>query len=184
MKQKVLFIGASTGGPSLIKELLSQIKSLSTTIIIAQHMKEEVLEYYIKDLQESLSVKVCATPTQTNFQNPCIIVCAHSAIIEKRGSHYLFTTERNEQMYTPDINKLFNSFVPYTKSFECKVLIMTGIGRDGVEGALNLKKSGALLYAQDEKTSPVFGMPKALIESGKVDEIKSFAALKTLFKAL
>ena len=61
---------------------------------------------------------------------------------------------------------------------------MTGIGRDGVDGAKNLKTKGAFIFAQDEKSSPVFGMPKAAIESGIVSEIKTLQEIKECFRGL
>lgn len=178
MKKNILLIGASTGGPFQIKDILSSIDTLSFTVIIVQHMREEVLPFFIKDLQETLPVKVQTTPLKTSFNTPSIIVCSESSVLTKSYGNYEILTDKNGQMYTPDINKLFNSFAQFADDFNIKVLIMTGIGRDGVDGAKNLKTKGALIYAQDEKSCPVFGMPKALIESGIVDEIKTIQDIK------
>jgi len=184
LKKKVLLVGASTGGPSQIKELLASISSLSCTVVIVQHMREEVLPFFIKDLKDSLNVKVQTTPLTTSFTEPSIIVCSQSSILEKNYGTFNITTNKTNQNYTPDINKLFNSFVAYADEFEIKVLIMTGIGRDGVDGAKNLKHKGAKITVQDENSSPVFGMPKAAIESGIVDEIRSLDEIKECFKGL
>jgi len=178
LRNKILLIGASTGGPSQIKEILSSINNLSFTVIIVQHMKEEVLPFFIKDLQDTLHVKVQTTPLQTTFKTPSIIVCSQSSTLKKNYGTYEIVTDKEEQIYTPDINKLFNSFVHYIDDFDLRVLIMTGIGSDGVSGAINLKDKGALIFAQDEKSCPVFGMPKAAIESGIVDEIKTIEDIK------
>ena len=70
------------------------------------------------------------------------------------------------------------------EDFDIKVIIMTGIGSDGVNGAISLKSKGAKIYAQDEKSSPVYGMPKAALESGIVDEVKSFEDIKRCFRGL
>jgi len=184
LKKKVLLVGASTGGPSQIKELLSSISSLTCSIIIVQHMKEEVLPFFIKDLQDSLHVKVQTTPLTTSFDEPSIIVCSESSVLKKNFGTFQIVTDKDNQNYTPDINKIFNSFVAHASEFELKVLIMTGIGRDGVDGAKNLKNKGAKIFAQDEKSSPVFGMPKAAIESGIVDEVKSLEQIKECFRGL
>jgi len=184
LKKKVLLVGASTGGPSQIKELLSSISSLSCTVVIVQHMREEVLPFFIKDLQDSLHVKVQTTPLTTSFDEPSIIVCSESSTLKKNFGTFEIVTDKANQNYTPDINKLFNSFVAHASEFDMKVLIMTGIGRDGVDGATNLKSRGAKIIAQDEKTSPVFGMPKAAIESGIVDEVKSLDEIKNCFRSL
>ena len=180
-------MGASTGGPSLIKEMLQEIKSLSSTVIIIQHMKEEVLEFFIKDIKESLHVKkikVQATPLVTSFDEPSVIICSQSCKLQKKYLKYELITDTKEQVYTPDIDKLFNSFTPYVKDFDLSVLIMTGIGSDGVLGARNLKQKGVKIIAQDEKSSPVYGMPRVAVESEIVDEIKSFDNIKVYFRDL
>ena len=177
-------MGASTGGPSIIKELLCSIDSLNSTIVIAQHMKEEVLPFFIKDLQESLKIRVKPTPTYENFNEASIVVCSCSSIIKESRGTYLFESNKSHQYYTPDINQLFKSFVPLTSKFDISVLLMTGIGSDGVDGAQELKKQGATIFAQDEESSPVYGMPKAAYERGIVDKIMSFDSIKYYFKGL
>jgi len=62
------------------------------------------------------------------------------------------------------------------------IIILTGIGSDGANGAKNLKRYGCKIIAQDEKTSPVYGMPKAVVEMGITDEIKSFQEIKNYMK--
>lgn len=184
MRKKILLVGASTGGPSIIKELLSSINTLNSTIVIAQHMKEEVLPFFIKDMQESLHIKVKPTPTYENFHEPSIIICSCSSIISVKDNGYIFETCKSEQYYTPDINHLFKSFVPLTSVFDISALIMTGIGSDGVDGAEELKNSGATIYAQDEASSPVYGMPKAAYERGIVDKTMNLDDLKLYLQGL
>jgi len=185
LKHKVLLIGASTGGPSQIKELLCSLKSLSsTTIIIVQHMREEVLPFFIKDLEDSLKLKIQTTPLETNFSSPSVIVCSESSVIVKKSGSYFIKTDKENQNYTPDINKLFSSFSEFPNEFDFSVIIMTGIGSDGVDGAEMLKKRGAKIFAQDEASSPVYGMPKAAYERGIVDSVKSLDEIKSYLKGL
>lgn len=184
MKHKVLLVGASTGGPAQIKDMLSSITSLSCTIIVAQHMKEEVLPFFINDLKESLSINVHSTPLRINLEEPSVIICAGSCVVQKIASGYEIIHDAIDQQYTPDINKLLNSFTSFSSDFDVRVLIMTGIGSDGVDGAKALKANGATVFAQDEKSSPVFGMPRVAIESGIVDDIKSLDEIKEYFKGL
>lgn len=184
MKHKVLLVGASTGGPAQIKEILSSITSLSCTVIIAQHMREEILPFFINDLKESLSIKVLSTPLKTNLDEPSVIICAQTCVLQETASGYEIVNDAKNQHYTPDINKLFNSFVNFSSDFDLRVLIMTGIGSDGVDGAKNLKSHGAKVFAQNEKSSPVYGMPRVAIESGIVDEIQTFDEIKECFRSL
>ena len=147
-------------------------------------MKEEVLPFFIKDLKDSLKIKVQTTPVSTDFSEPSVIVCSESSSIEKNHDTYNIKTDKTGQMYTPDINKLLNSFVSVSYEFDINVLIMTGIGSDGIEGAKNLKQHNAKIFAQDEKSSPVYGMPKAAVEAGIVDKVKSFDDIKACFRGL
>ncbi len=182
MKKKLILIGASTGGPSQIKKILSNITSLSSIVVIVQHMKEEVLPFFIKDLQNSVNAKVLATPLKTSLNEPCIIVCSQSCVLVKKGYGYEIQTDTTQQKYTPDINKLFNSFASLGNDFDIKVLIMTGIGADGVDGAKQLKQNGAYIISQDEKSCAVYGMPRVAKESGIVDEVKTLIQITTWFK--
>lgn len=177
MSHKLIVIGASTGGPSQIKEILSSLHSLSYTLVIVQHMKEEVLPFYIKDLEETLDVSVESTPCIIS-KKPSVIVCSQSCVVVKKYANFELVTQTMGQYYTPDINKLLHSFIPYTREFDLEVIIMTGIGRDGVDSAKKLKKLDVKVIAQDEKSSPVYGMPKAAYESKIVDEVKSLDEIK------
>lgn len=147
-------------------------------------MKEEVLPFFIKDLSDSLKLKVQTTPLNVNFDEPSVVVCSESSILEKIHGTYSIKADKSNQCYTPDINKLFNSFTAYANNFDLNVLIMTGIGSDGVDGAKNLKLKGAKIFAQDENSSPVYGMPKAAFELGIVDEVKSLEEIKDYFRNL
>jgi len=184
VKQKVVLLGASTGGPSQIKELLKEIQNLSSIIIINQHMKEEVLPFFIKDIHTTCRFTLETTPLCFSMNQPAIIICSHSSVIKKDGTNYLIKTECEQQQYTPDINQFFHSFAAYAEAFDVDVIIMTGIGSDGVLGAATLKKCGAKVIAQDASSAPVYGMPKAAFELGIVDEVMSLERLKEYFRSL
>jgi two-component system chemotaxis response regulator CheB len=146
-------------------------------------MKEEVLPFFIEDLQESLNISILKTPSILPSK-PSVVVCSHTSTLHKEKNLFSLLTNTSEQNYTPDINKLFNSFVPYVNEFDIHILIMTGIGRDGIEATKRLKERGAFVIAQDEDTSPVFGMPKAAIEEGVVDQVKSLSQIKQYMREL
>ena len=185
MKHKILLLGASTGGPSQIKEILSEITSLSSTVIIVQHMKEEVLPLYIKDLSESTRVEIQTTPLVIDFSKPSVIVCSgSSSLIKNSDGVFEIVSDKENQNYTPDINKFFKSFEIYANEFDISIVIMTGIGRDGVDGAITLKQKGARVVAQDEDSCAVYGMPKAAQESGIVDSVKTLDEIKKCFRNL
>lgn len=82
------------------------------------------------------------------------------------------------------INIFFNSFANLVHEFDLEVLIMTGIGSDGVDGAKLLQSKGAKIFGQDECSSLVYGMPRVAKESGIVDEVKSLDVIKEYFRVL
>jgi len=184
LKPKVLLIGASTGGPLLIKELLLSLTSLNYTIVIAQHMKEEVLPFYIDDLKGSVKFCVKSTPITSTFMGGDIIVCSKSTTVQKECNKFKFVTDTANQIYTPDINKLFNSFLPYANELDISIIILSGIGSDGVNGSKNLKQYSSKIIAQDEKDCAVYGMPKAMVEMGIVDEIRTIDEIKNYMREL
>ena len=182
MKKKIVLVGASTGGPTLIKKILTSIDRLSHTIIIAQHMREEVLPLFIKELDEASHIDVFSTPHTLDLSKPAVYICSESSVLEKLNNELYFKKDSTNQKFTPDIDKLFLSFVPFIKELDIKVIIMTGMGRDGVDGAKILKDIGATIVAQDEMSSPLYGMPRAAVEEGIVDEIKSFDEIQKLLQ--
>ena len=184
LKKKVILLGASTGGPSQIKEMLSAIKILTCSIVVVQHMQENILPFFIKDLQENLPHRVDSTPVESLFEEPSIIICSSSSILKKTAHKYNMIANSAGQIYTPDINKLFKSFVPYINDFEIQIIIMTGIGDDGVAGAVELKKLGAKIIVEHEKSCPVYGMPRVAVEKKIVDEVKTIEELVEYFKEL
>jgi len=147
-------------------------------------MKEDVLPFFIKDIQDSTKVKVHTTPLKDIFQWPSIIICAGSSTLRQVGYAFDIVHEDTNQHYTPDINKFFSSFSMYSSDFNVQVYILSGIGNDGVRGASLLKSNGAKVIAESEKSSAVFGMPRAAIELGIVEEIKSLAQIVDYFKEL
>ena len=147
-------------------------------------MQEDILASFIKDLGFSVSSKLMATPCVHDFKEPAIIVCSHSSIVKKNRNAYEFVTDFDNQRYTPDIDKLFNSFTSLTNDFEITALVMTGIGDDGLIGCRNLKKLGATIFGQDEKSCAVYGMPRAVRIEGLVDKVMNIEQMIEYVKGL
>ncbi len=105
-------------------------------------MKEDILPFFIDDLKNTTQICVKDTPTTSSLDCGEVIVCSKSSKIVKDGTCFRFETDSKTQFYTPDINQLLNSFLPYADEFDMTVIILTGIGCDGVDGAKNLKKFG------------------------------------------
>ena len=184
MKKKIVLVGASTGGPTLIKKILTSMNFLSYSIVIAQHMKEEVLPQFIKELKQSSSINVLSAPQFLDLDKSAVYICSTSSVLSHEGHQYQLKKDTQNQKFTPDIDKLFSSFVEYASLFDLYVIIMTGMGSDGIAGAKALKDVGATIIAQDKVSSPLYGMPRVAFEEGIVDEVKSFDEIQEFLKNL
>lgn len=174
IKKKILFLGLSTGGPSHIKKLLSSFVKLNSTIIIAQHMKENVLPFFLKDLKESYPYEISGTPSHIQTNSPKVVLCTHtSKILIEEINSIKIVTSKDKSYYTPDINTLFLSATKLCNEYDVCAILLTGIGFDGTDGLKALKEHGAYTIAESEKSAPVFGMPRSAIESDAVQSVKS-----------
>jgi two-component system chemotaxis response regulator CheB len=168
-----VLIGASTGAPSQIKSLITNLSTLRFTLIILQHMKVDVLPFYMKDLQSISKFAIYSSPIYTDFVNPSIVVIKKSAKVEYDNGRYGIIEDESTQRYTPDIDQFFNSFTPYAKDFDLHIIILSGIGDDGISGALALKNEGAQIIAADAKSCAVYGMPRVAVERGVAHSVMS-----------
>jgi len=172
MKEKVLLLGLSTGGPAHLNQILSNVSRLKAHVIVAQHMKEDVISFFINDLSSSFSHLLFeSTPTILSHKKK-IAVCASCSYISKANSRDIHVECKDEQgKFTPDINQLFLSSVKLCKYYRVYAAILTGIGDDGVKGLMELKKSGAVTVAESSESAPVYGMPRCAVESGAADHV-------------
>lgn len=173
--EKVLIIGASTGGTEAIKELLSQLPADSPGILIAQHMPEMFTRSFAERLDRicpRLSV-VEARGGERVLPGHAFIAPGHSHLLLKRsGANYI--TELNQDppvnRHRPSVDVLFRS-AARSAGVNAIGVILTGMGKDGGAGMLEMKRAGAYNFAQDENSCVVFGMPKVAIDMGGVDEV-------------
>lgn len=165
--KKTILIGASTGGPKVISNILETLPSkIDGKIIIVQHLDKQFTQGMIEWL--------------SNYTNIPIIIAEHGLRINdnfiylvggnehyKINHNWQFEIVENAigQHYVPSINILFQSFA---ENYENNGLafILTGMGSDGAHGLMSLKKKGWKTFAQDEYSSVVYGMPKAAYEIG------------------
>lgn len=173
--EKVLIIGASTGGTEAIKELLSQLPADSPGILIAQHMPEMFTRSFAERLDRicpRLSV-IEARGGERVLPGHAFIAPGHSHLLLKRsGANYV--TELNQDppvnRHRPSVDVLFRS-AARSAGVNAIGVILTGMGKDGGAGMLEMKRAGAYNFAQDENSCVVFGMPKVAIDMGGVDEV-------------
>ncbi len=163
--KKLILIGASTGGPGHIQKIIKTIKDdFDATIVIAQHMQSSYLKSFAGQLNNNCKAEVLLSKDGLKMENKKIYILDECYKLEERYENLTLSRQSKPSNYSPSIDLLFNSLTPIVKKIKTMCIILTGIGSDGANGALNLANSGATCINESEKSSIVFGMPKAAQE--------------------
>jgi two-component system chemotaxis response regulator CheB len=145
-------------------------------------MKAEVIDFFLNDLKGSFDLEFSSTPVILSMARKRVVICGESAIVSNVSSSQIdIENSSNRGRYTPDIDQLFLSAVKLCKNFDVYASLMTGIGDDGVNGLLELKKNGAVTIAESEDSAPVFGMPRCAIEHNAANHIFNLDEMITFF---
>ncbi|MCX7770942.1 MAG: chemotaxis response regulator protein-glutamate methylesterase [Proteobacteria bacterium] len=171
---KIIAIGASTGGPQAIQKILTYFKEpLDVPILIAQHMPEGFTKVFAERLNRISPFNVYEATEGMLIENKNVYISPggyHMSVIKKEAKFYIkLVKKKDSDIYVPSVNHLFNSLVPYAE--RTIAIILTGMGSDGKEGAIKLKEAGAEIWAESQDTAIIFGMPKEVISAGIVDHI-------------
>lgn len=171
---KIIAVGASTGGTEAILELLKGTPFDSNGILIVQHMPEVFTRSFAERLDKICSITVReAADGDSVIRGRALIAPGNRHMELKRsGSRYYVSLNDTPHVnrHRPSVDVLFRSVAKYAGKNAIGV-IMTGMGSDGAAGMLEMRKANAYTIAQDEETSVVFGMPKEAIKLGAVNKV-------------
>ncbi len=166
---KVVVLGASTGGPLALTNVLSSLPNDLPPLLIVQHMPKPFTTYFAERLEKATSFEVREAAEGDRLSSDL-------ALLAPAGSHMTVTKRKRIHLHKgpvvynlrPTVDEMM---VSTAKVFGSKTIgvILTGMGSDGVKGMQSIKKYGGLNIAQDEETSVVYGMPKAAYDAGVVD---------------
>jgi two-component system chemotaxis response regulator CheB len=172
--EKLIIVGASTGGTEAIKNFLIQMPSDCPGILITQHMPEGFTKSFAARLNGLCKISVSESQGgERILPGHAYIAPGHSHLLLARsGANYVTELSDAEPVnrHRPSVDVLFRSAAKYAGKNAVGV-ILTGMGKDGAEGMLDMKNSGAYNFAQDEASCVVFGMPREAIAVGAVNEI-------------
>lgn len=174
--QKVVLIGASTGGPGEIQKIISALPKLqNSSVIVAQHMASEFIPSFVKRMQEFSKSPIYLAKDNLTFESSAIYFCDSTLEIVQNNFVYIFQKALNTNgfVYNPNINTIFNSFVALTTKFKIICVILTGIGDDALDACLNLHSKGVSIYTQTKEDAIVDGMPYRIRESIKDAKVQS-----------
>ena len=171
--EKLIIVGASTGGTEAVRELLTVMPADCPGILITQHMPEAFTKSFAKRLDALSTIKVKEAQDGERILPGHAYIAPGNAhlLVRRNGASYV--TELNQgppvNRHRPSVDVLFRSAANNVGSNALGV-ILTGMGKDGAAGMREMKQAGAYNIAQDEATCVVFGMPREAIALGSVDE--------------
>jgi two-component system chemotaxis response regulator CheB len=174
--KRLALIGASTGGPPAITQLLERLPAdLPLAVVVAQHMPPQFTKAFAERVNRSSSFEVAeATDGEVLAHGRALIAPGGQDLLVQRlggGLRVHLVPPQASRKYHPSVDALFTSaaaVVPTAVGVVAAVL--TGMGNDGQEGVVALKKAGALTLAESQRTSVIFGMPREAIKTGAVDK--------------
>jgi two-component system chemotaxis response regulator CheB len=173
--ERVVAVGASTGGTEALKALLEAMPPDAPGIAIVQHMPELFTAAFAKRLDGTcrIEVKEAAQNDRLISGRALIAPGNHHLAIRRDGGHYAVEVLDGPPVcrHRPSVDVLFRSAAQAAGANAVGVLL-TGMGEDGAHGLLDLRNAGAHTIAQDEATSVVFGMPKEAIKLGAACEVQ------------
>ena len=172
--EKLIIIGASTGGTEAIKDFLVQLPPDSPGILITQHMPEGFTASFANRLDRLCRISVKeAEGGERVLPGHAYLAPGHSHLLLTRsGANYMTRLDQGPPVnrHRPSVDVLFSS-AAVSAGKNAVGVILTGMGKDGAQGMLEMKKAGAYNLAQDEESCVVFGMPKEAIAIGATHEV-------------
>jgi two-component system chemotaxis response regulator CheB len=172
--EKVVCIGASTGGTESLRVVLEALPAACPGIVIVQHMPEKFTAAFARRLNGLCEMEVKeAEEGDTVMQGRVVIAPGDKhTLLQRSGARYYVSVKDGPLVsrHRPSVDVLFRSAARYAGA-NAVGIIMTGMGDDGARGLAEMKQAGALTIAQDEESSVVFGMPKVAIALGAADKI-------------
>ncbi|NIE69030.1 chemotaxis protein CheB, partial [Burkholderia sp. Ax-1719] len=176
--EKLIIVGASTGGTEAIREVLQPLPPDAPAVLIAQHMPPGFTKSFAQRLNGLCRITVKeAEHGERVLPGHAYIAPGHAHLLLARsGANYIahLSDDPPVNRHRPSVDVLFRSAAQHAGKNAIGV-ILTGMGRDGAAGLLEMRKAGAFTLAQDEASCIVFGMPREAIALGAADEIASLS---------
>ncbi|RZB34961.1 MAG: two-component system, chemotaxis family, protein-glutamate methylesterase/glutaminase [Desulfobacteraceae bacterium Eth-SRB1] len=175
---KLIAIGASTGGTEALKTVLIRMPPNSPGILVVQHMPAKFTTAFAERLNGlcQITVKEAMNNDSVNPGGALIAPGNFHMILRRSGTRYYVAVKNGPMVHhqRPSVDVLFKSTARSAGPNSIGV-ILTGMGSDGADGLLEMKQAGAKTIAQDERSCVVFGMPKEAIKLGAVDKVVPLA---------
>jgi two-component system chemotaxis response regulator CheB len=177
---KVLAIGASTGGTQALQQLLASMPSNCPGTVIVQHMPEHFTRSFADRLNELCAMNVKEAEDGDTVEPGMVLIAPGNfhMLLRRSGSAYFVQVKQGPLVsrQRPSVDVLFKSVAMYA-GVNAVGVILTGMGKDGAQGMKEMKDAGAKTIAEHESSCVVFGMPKEAIALGGVDHVVPLALI-------
>lgn len=171
---KIIAIGASTGGTVAIEHVLTSMPANSPGIVIVQHMPEKFTKSFAERLDSlcEMEVRECRDGDSIVQGTALVAPGNHHTLVRRSGARYYVEVKDGPPAFhqRPSVEVMFNSVAKYVGANAVGVLL-TGMGADGALGLKAMRDAGARTIAQDEETSVVWGMPGEAVKAGAAEQI-------------
>ncbi|WP_457624930.1 chemotaxis-specific protein-glutamate methyltransferase CheB [Persephonella sp.] len=179
---RYILIGASTGGPKHIEDLLKALpENYPNPICIVQHMPKDFIPTFVKRLNSVSRLTVVEAENGETVESGKVIVGkgGYHLNFEKRNGKIVcrLKPDNKNSLFIPSVDEMFKSALKAINPEEIVGVLLTGIGSDGAEGLLELKKAGATTIAESEETAIVYGMPREAYNKGAVKKLLPFSQI-------
>jgi len=166
---RIVAIGASTGGPTALATVLSGLGELPASVLIVQHLRTEFLPDFLDWLARTSPLPIELARQDDTPMEGIAYLAPQGVHLRLAATGAIVLDAKPKALHCPSVDELFNS-VASVAGDEAVGVVLTGMGRDGAAGLLEMRRRGAMTIAQDEASSAVFGMPKSAWALGAVME--------------
>lgn len=172
-KGMIFALGASTGGTEAIKSVLQSLPVNAPPVVVVQHIPEKFSARFAARLDLACQVTVQEAKHEQKIRQGHVYIAPgdkHLKVARIEGKYYCMLDDSEPvSRHKPSVDVLFHSLVPIGK--KCQAVLLTGMGDDGVNGLLALKRAGARTIVQDQATSLIWGMPGRAYARGAHQEV-------------
>lgn len=171
LRPRVMVIGSSTGGPRALLQVLERLpKNFPLPIVIAQHMPPQFTAAMAKWLADHCALDIVEATDGMPLKPGRAHVGPGGMQFRIQNGCAKISPDQGESLYKPSVDVLADSAAANFGG-QALALMLTGMGNDGMKGFVKLKQAGAYVIAQDQASSAVWGMPRAVAEAGAADEV-------------
>lgn len=176
----IIAIGAATGGPEAITSILTRLPQGMPPILVVQHMPPYFTKAFAEKLNKICALEVKEAENQERLVSGKVLLAPGNKhmILQRKKEGYIVTVKDGPLVFhqRPSIEVMFRSVAMYAGKDSIGVML-TGMGKDGAQGLLDMKNAGALTIAQDEDSSEVFGLAQEAIAINAVSKVVSLSQI-------